>query len=302
MAEVKENSSFTCKFLNESYFQELLQTFLAAFSDYPVPFQHTEEQFRRHLLGNAVDLNFSVGCFAGQKMVAFTLNGFGPWNGRPTAYDSGTGTIPEFRRRGAGRAMFEFMIPVLYKRGTRQILLEVITDNEKAVNLYRALDFKETRKLLVLKAEQPLQSQQQPPPLKFEREPEGVKVREIVQPDWNLLQSFWDGEPSWQNSPAAIERTREVKKIVGAFIEDKCIGYVIFSGDSGKLAQLAVAKENRDRGVASLLLSELQKNTNEENSLQVINLDKSLTAAVRFFQNRGFTESLIQYEMIKILA
>ncbi|HEV7642362.1 MAG TPA: GNAT family N-acetyltransferase [Pyrinomonadaceae bacterium] len=294
MAEVKENSSFTCKFLNESYFQELLKTFLEAFSDYPVPFQHTEEQFRRHLLGNAVDLNLSVGCFTGQKMVAFSLNGFGPWNGRPTAYDSGTGTIPEFRRRGAGRAMFEFMMPILQGRGVEQILLEVITDNEKAVNLYRALDFEETRKLLVLKAEQPL---------KFERElPEGVEVREIVRPDWDLMQGFWDGEPSWQNSPAAIERTREVKKIVGAFIADKCIGYLIFSGDSGKIAQLAVAKENRNRGTGTLLLSELQKNTNEKNSLQVINLDESLTGAVRFFQNRGFTESLNQYEMIKFLT
>jgi ribosomal protein S18 acetylase RimI-like enzyme len=294
MAEVKENSSFTCKFLNENHFRELHQTFIAAFSDYTVPFHHTEVQFRRHLLGNGVDLNLSVGCFAGQKMVGFTLNGFGQWNGRQTAYDSGTGMIPEFRRRGAGRAMFEFMMPLLRERGTRQILLEVITDNEKAINLYRALGFEETRKLLVLKAEQLL---------KFEREfPRGVTVREIVRPDWNLLRSFWDSEPSWQNSPAAIERTRDVKKIFGAFQDDKCIGHVVFSGDSGKLTQLAVAKENRNRGVGSLLLSELQKNTGKKNSLQVINLDESLAGAVRFFRNRGFTESLSQYEMIKILA
>ena len=295
MAEVKENTSFTCKFLNESYFQELHKTFLAAFSDYSVPFEHTEEQFRRHLLGNAVDLNLSVGCFLGEKMVGFTFNGFGQWNGRSTAYDSGTGTLPEFRRRGAGRAMFEFMMPILQGRGVEQILLEVITDNEKAVNLYRALGFEEIRKLLVLKAEKPR--------LKFEHElPRDVNIREIVQPDWDLLRSFWDGPPSWQNSPAAIERTREVKKIVGAFSADRCIGYVIFSGDSGKIAQLAVAKENRNRGTGTLLLSELQKNTNEKNSLQVINLDDSLTGAVRFFQNRGFIESLSQYEMIKVLT
>jgi ribosomal protein S18 acetylase RimI-like enzyme len=294
MAEVNNNSALTCKFLNENLFEELRQTFLAAFSDYAVPFQHTDEQFRRHLSGNAVDLNLSVGCFLGEKMVGFTLNGFGEWNGRPTAYDSGTGTIPEFRRRGAGRAMFEFMIPILRRRGTEQILLEVITDNEKAINLYRALGFEETRKLLVLKAEQPL---------KFKAElPVDVTVREISQPDWNLLRGFWDGQPAWQTSPPAIERTREVKKILGAFKDNKCIGYVIFSGDSGKLAQLAVAKENRKRGIGTLLLSELQKQTHEKNSLQVINLDESLTATVGFFQNRGFTESLSQYEMIKNLA
>jgi ribosomal protein S18 acetylase RimI-like enzyme len=294
MGEVKDSLSFTCKFLNESRFEELHKTFLAAFSDYAVPFRHTEEQFRRHLRGNAVDLEFSVGCFAGQKMVGFTLNGFGVWEDRSTAYDAGTGVVPEFRRRGLSKKMFEFMLPVLRERGAERLLLEVITGNEKAVNLYRQLGFAETRNLLVLKAEQPL---------KFTREfPAGVIADEITDPDWKYLQTFWDGKPSWQNSPEAIERTREFKKILGAFHDDKCIGYVVFSGDSGKLAQLAVAKGKRGHGVGSLLLRELQKNTNRKYSLQIINLDGSLTQAVSFFRKRGFTENLSQYEMIKILA
>jgi ribosomal protein S18 acetylase RimI-like enzyme len=291
MAEAKENSLISCKFLNENYFAELQQTFVEAFSDYTVPFEHKPEQFRWHLSGNAVDIELSVGCFYEDKMTGFTLNGFGEWNGRATAYDAGTGVIPAFRRRGMGRAMFEFMLPVLRERGIEQMLLEVLTTNEKAVNLYRGLEFEETRNLLILKAEQPL---------KFNYPPQAsAEIREISRPDWNLLRTFWDAPPSWQNSPEAVERTREVKKILGAFIDNKCAGYVIFSGDSGKLTQLAVAKENRNRGVGSLLLTRMQSHTNEKNPLQVINLDESLADASQFLQNRGFGKTLSQYEMIK---
>ncbi len=271
----------------------LHETFLEAFSDYAIPFQLSAEMFLRHILLNAVDLSLSVGCFAQEKMVGFTLNGFGTWNGRSTVYDAGTGVIPAFRRKGVSRAMFDFMFPVCKARGVEQCLLEVITSNEKAVNLYRGLGFRPSRKLLVLKTENPL---------KFtRRQAEDIKVRRISAPDWELFPTFWDGQPSWQNSVEAIKRSPVAKNILGAFLEDALIGYVIFSIDTGKLAHIAVDKSKRNRGAGSLLLAGMQAETKEGNPLQVINFDESSTGAVRFFGNRGFTEALRQYEMIKML-
>lgn len=298
MERGRENSAIVCRFLGENDFAELHKTFLEAFSDYAVPFQLSPEQLQRHILVNAVALDRSVGCFAPgeadekeEKMVGFTLNGFGEWNGRPTLYDAGTGVIPQFRRLGASRAMFEFMLPVFYRRGFRQCLLEVISSNEKAVNLYRALGFQETRKLLVLKTAQPLKISRQ-----FRTD---LKIEKISQPDWNHLQTFWDVKPAWQNSCEACDRTRDIRNIIGAFKEDECLGYIIFSGDSGNLNQIAVEKNNRNQGIGSLLLSQMQSAAKKEHPLQVINLDESLTKNCRFFHNRGFTETLNQYEMIK---
>jgi len=293
MGVINKTSAFTCQFLNEDHFAELHKTFIEAFSDYATPFQHTEDQFQKHLLLNAVDLEQTVGCFVEEKMVGFTLNGFGSWNGSSTVYDAGTGVIPAFRRQGISRAMFAFMFPIFKARGVEQCLLEVITSNEKAVNLYRSLNFRENRKLMILKAENPL---------KFTRPfSENVEIRRISEPDWDLFVTFWDGQTSWQNSVDAIKRSVVNRKIFGAFSADRCTGYIIFSLESGRLSQMAVDKNKRKQGIGSLLLAEMQAETKEGNSLQVINLDESLTSALGFFQNRGFEESFSQYEMISSL-
>ena len=288
-----ENSPITCRFLNENDFSSVHNTFLDAFSDYLITFQLTPLQLERHIILNAVDLNRSVGCFQGEKMVAFTMNGFGMWKGKPTIYDAGTGVVPAFRRQGLSRAMFELMFPMCNERGIEQCLLEVITENEKAVKLYEDLGFYPVRKLLLMEAKDLLKT--------AAGRAEGLEIREIKTPDWNHLLKFWDGETSWQNSVEAIDRSMDLKTILGAFIGGECVGYVIFSTNLGKIAQLAVNKAYRNRGVGSALLLEIRSLTSEGEALQVINIDDSLTEAVRFFRNRGFCELLSQYEMLKLL-
>ena len=80
-------------------------------------------------------------------MVGYTLNGFGLWNGKQTAYDAGTGVIPGFRNQGIGKNMFEFLLPKLREIGIEQMLLEVIEKNENALKLYQNLGFENSRKL-----------------------------------------------------------------------------------------------------------------------------------------------------------
>ncbi len=63
MDSINETSARECRFLDESYFEELYHAFLYAFSDYVMPFDLSEVQFRNHIVTNAVDLNRSIGCF-----------------------------------------------------------------------------------------------------------------------------------------------------------------------------------------------------------------------------------------------
>lgn len=279
------------RFLSPKDSAELFQTNLDAFSDYFVPINITEAQFENHILQNAVDLNFSVGAFFDGKMVAYTLNGFGSWNGKQTAYDAGTGVIPGFRKKGIGKAMFDFLLPKLQEIGIEQMLLEVITQNENAVKLYRKLGFEETRELLYFE-------QKNSPKLEFSGE---IEVREIKKLDWNLLQDFWDGNPSWQFSSESIERKLLPKTYLGAFIKNKIIGYGIVYPNSGVIAQLAVDKNYRRRGAASKILSVMQTKIGENSKLRVANVDFNLTGAISFFRQTGFENTLCQLEMIKRL-
>jgi ribosomal protein S18 acetylase RimI-like enzyme len=290
MTYTSETDLNDCRFLDDGYFRRLYDAFIEAFSDYVVPFALSETQFRNHLNLNAVDLTRSVGCFEGERLIGFSLNGFGIWNGKSSVYDAGTGVIPRFRRRGLSKKMFDAMLPRFQNEGVKQFLLEVIETNTKALSLYERLGFTQVRELALLQRDEKSTSSAD--------QPKDLKLRDIEEPNWNQLTTFWDGNSSWQNSVAAIERSRPMKRIIGAFVNKECVGYIVFSSTFGRIAQLAVDKAHRNRGVGTTLLDVLQANTSEGFPLQVINIDKSLGTTMNFFYNRGFYPKVSQYEML----
>lgn len=289
-----KTASRECRFLSENEFESLYGTFTEAFSDYVVPFDLTITQFRRHLDLTGVDVSRSVGCFEGDKMIGFSLNGFGDWNSLNTVYDAGTGVIPAKRRQGISDAMFETMLPALRKDGIRQFLLEVITNNTAALRLYEKLGFETVRELALLQWDKPHATSSQ-------RSKNAFAILELSSPDWRRFESFWDAKPSWQNMPDALARVIETRCVAGAFAGDKCVGYIVFSRLRGRISQLAVDKAHRNRGVATELLKFALAKRKSELPMQIVNLDKSLKAAIRFFRKGGFSELLSQYEMIKRL-
>ncbi|MFT3744410.1 MAG: GNAT family N-acetyltransferase [Pyrinomonadaceae bacterium] len=291
MDKGNETALMECRFLNEGYFHKLYAAFTEAFSDYVIPFALTEAQFRNHINLNAVDLERTVGVIDGDRVVGFTLNGFGDWQGRKTVYDAGTGVVPSERRRGVSESMFEMMLPRFRAAGIEQCLLEVITTNTGAIHLYEKLGFEKVRRLALLQCDRKITEPETPRP--------DIKIREISQPDWDGLSSFWNGIPSWQNSIDAVKRSKALKLIFGAFEQDKCVGYVVFSEKFGRIAQIAVSKEHRRRGIGTALLRAVQNGTADGFSMQVINIDTALGEAISFFIRRGFYERLNQHEMLK---
>ncbi len=290
MAVLDETALHRCCFLDEEHFAELYATFTEAFSDYVYPFALTDTQFRNHLLLNGVDLARTAGCFVGGRLVGFSLNGFGNWNGVETVYDAGSGVIPSFRRKHICESMFEMMLPVFREQGVGQCLLEVITSNTGAIRLYEKLGFKINRELALLKCDSEVAA---PGPVSPK-----IEIREMSEPDWDLFSTFWDGIPSWQNSPAAIDRSQKNKTTKCATVDDRCVGYVIYSSRFGRAAQMAVAREHRHHGVGTALLRAMRSDTAEGYSMQVINIDKGLPHAMKFFNDHGFYERFAQYEMV----
>lgn len=284
---------FECRFLDESYFEALLEKFGEAFSDYARPFELDLVRFRNHINLNAIDLSRSVGCFENGELIGFSLNGFGKWKGKETVYDAGTGVVPARRRLGASEAMFSFMVPIFREAGIEQYLLEVITHNTPAINLYKKLGFEIQRELLFMEAPSNLAATTKPN--------EAIEVKRMTAADLVELRELWDARPSWQNSNDAIARSEALKTILGAFVGGECAGYAVFSSGLGRIAQFAVDQKFRRQGVGSRLITEMQAELTPDAKMQVINLDIRLTDTVRFFENRGFEKVLAQYEMILAL-
>lgn len=276
------------RFLGKKYFAALYETHHEAFSDYVVPLQMTEIQFANHIAQNNIDLKLSVGAFAGGRLVGYTLNGFGRWDGIQTAYDAGTGVIPDYRRKGIGRSLFEFLFPKLREIGIRQMLLEVISSNERAIELYRKLGFEETRKLLFFEQTGYIESSRS----------NGIRIRQIEEPVWDYLKLFWDKETSWQFSVEAIARKITSKSYYGAFCGSRCVAYSVLHPDSGIISQIAVDKEHRRKKVATMLLVEMQEKTKDGQRLRFSNVDTDLQSLIRFAGKLDFTPTISQYEMI----
>lgn len=282
----------TYRRLTDRDFSQLYQATLDAFSDYVVPYQPTQESLRRMFVINGVSFDLSVGAFDGETMVGFTINAVGDWRGKQTVYDSGTGIIPNYRRQGISRKMFDFILPVLSENKIEQYLLEVIEENEPAVRLYQSLGFEILRRLLVFKRQEVV--------FVRENKDENFTIEEIKTPDWKLFESFYTFRPSWQNSTDSIKRSFAdetiIKTFLGLYLSGELVGYAVIFHTSGSVPQIAVAEKHRQKGFGRALLNALQKRT--EKPLIINNVDAQATSVSAFLEANGFSLLTMQYEML----
>ena len=271
--------------------EDMHATFLEAFSDYlvkmDVPLWKFETMARRRGMVPAM----SVGAFVGDRLVGFILNGVRQWGGRLTAYDTGTGVVPDFRKMGATTRMFAETLAILRDEGVEQYLLEVIKENDPAGGLYRKQGFEAARGLSCYVA--PLEALDTAPA------PEDVTVTPMPVDalGWERLRTFWDFEPSWQNSVDSVMAVPETLSAVTAVAGGQVVGYGIVEPKTGDLPQLAVDPEWRGKGVGGAIMGALAGLVEAEN-LVALNLDEASEAANAFVGAVGFAPYTAQYEMV----
>jgi ribosomal protein S18 acetylase RimI-like enzyme len=282
----------TIKSLKDISFDELFISFNEAFGSYEV--QINKEELRVMLKRRGFVKELSFGAFENGRLISFTLNGIGQFNGVKTAYDTGTGTIEEFRGKGIASTIFNYSLPFLKEAGVKQYLLEVLQHNTNAVSVYRKLGFETIREFNYFKQANELIK------LNSKDLSEDFCFKDMDLGDKNLLMKFWDFTPSWQNSFEAIERSFDDFKIIGVYKDDVLIGYSIFEPNSGDLTQIAVDKEYRRQGIGYTLLCEVLK-YNKFNSVKAVNTEINCESITAFLQSNNIPLCGKQFEMIKEL-
>ncbi len=282
----------TIKSLKDISFDELFISFNEAFGSYEV--QVNKEELLVMLKRRGFVKELSFGAFEDGRLVSFTLNGIGQFNGVKTAYDTGTGTIEEFRGKGIASTIFNYSLPFLKEAGIKQYLLEVLQHNTNAVSVYKKLGFETSREFNYFRQTNELIK------LYSKDLPMGFCFKEMNLGDKKLLMEFWDFTPSWQNSFEAIERSVDDFKIIGVYKEEEPVGYSIFEPNSGDLTQIAVAKEYRKQGIASALLCKILKE-NKFNYLKAVNAEINCESITAFLQSNNIPLLGKQFEMIKNL-
>lgn len=276
--------------LEKTEFETIFRAFSQAFADYEMQWNKAQLLTMLKRRGFVPELSFAA--FDNEEILAFTFNGIGVFNGKPTAYDTGTGTLKDYRGRGLATEIFETSLPYLKENNIEQYLLEVLQHNPKAISVYKKLSFETTRELNYF-----MQKNE-----KIDRRLKisGYSVEQLDTLNFESVSGFWDFYPTWQNDFQAIQRASEDFIFLGVFTGTKLIGYCIFEPDSGDITQIAVEKQHRRKGIGTLLLNEAIK-FNKNDSIKIMNTDTQCISITEFLKTNNIPLKGKQFEMIKQL-
>lgn len=275
---------FELKTLTQTPWSQIHTCFQTAFADYFLPMTASLEAMKRRWVHENVDRDLSCGIFVGEEMVGFLLSAIGQWEGIKTAYNAGTGIIPEHRGKGLTGQQYAFLTPLYAAAGIQHQMLEVIDRNVNAIRAYEKAGLKIKRELHSFKGAtalaQPLAAHE--------------SFTQLAQPDWEVLESWWEFGPAWGGIREVVERGLDTHQVMGYHLNEELIGYGILDPFSKKLLQLAIKPNFRQKGHGKRLLELMCL---LEGQLMVINVDGRNKGLKWLLTGSGLEPFLVQYEM-----
>ena len=272
---------------------KLQGAFLEAFADYAMDASGTtEERLLLRMRKNSVDYVLSPGLYDEDRLVGFTLIGIDAWGGRLTAYDAGTGIVPEFRKQGWAKKMLDHALPALREKGVERFALEVLQQNEPAIKAYRKSGFEIVRELRCYSA--------QVDELRLRNDSSTFEMRVADRETLSKLESSADWLPSFENRVTAVDAIPDHVQIFGAFDGEACVGVTAYSPPLNWMLTLLVDNDHRRRGVGAALVVHLAKGLPDPAPrLTALNVDGEDAGTQSFFESLGFTHLVDQYEMTR---
>ncbi len=272
--------------LEKTDLHALHTAFLAAFSDYQVKMDFPFASFERMMRRRGLTPELSVGAFEGDRLIGFSLTALRSRNGIPTAYDIATGIVPEYRRQGITDEIFLREKALLNKQHVAQYLLEVIRENSPAVQLYQKQGFKIQREFSCFRIDR---DRLTPRARHLAEQADGI--------DFTQGETFWDFEPSWQNSIASVSAVPEAFVCDVVRLNGEIVGYGMIERETGDIPQLAVNPKFRRIGIGTSLLAGLAKHTEME-EIRVLNVETLQEGVLHFLTVLGFERYVSQQEML----
>lgn len=280
---------FQYRTLEDTSIEELHKAFNGAFSDYQVKIDLPLWKFKQMLERRGYIPSKSMGAFKDGELVGFILNGCRKWEGRTTAYDTGTGVLPGYRKQGLTTGMFGKVSELLKAQGVEQYLLEVLRQNTAAYELYKKQGFKVKRSFDCYKLDRGR--------LMAEQKFTVSSIEGFTEPIWEQVKEFWDIEPSWQNSIDSISSLAGEFNYAVVYHGGRIIGYGIIEKRTGDIPQFGVSRKYRGKGVGKSIIAALI-NGSEAEKAAVLNVDERSEEVRDFLVSSGFEHYVSQYEMV----
>ncbi|PVB63444.1 GNAT family N-acetyltransferase [Labrenzia sp. 011] len=266
---------------------ELADAMNEAFSDYVTPLQMSEAKFVDFQRQRGFSGRHSFVALNEGKIAAFWFSGQADPTFGNRAYTLSVGTSPDHRRRGLSRRLLQAVVDAQKAEQASGLQLEVITTNDKAVCAYEDFGFFRQRTLRVCKLTKEHLDAAEPGRWTVE----DLQLEALPTDE----DAYFETRPTPQNARAALVGLRPDIHLIGVREGGELLGWGAAYKD-GAVAQIAVHKAHRRRGIGQALLRELCQRTGAD-QLLFVNVDEEAAGLNAFLDRFGAEDLLRQYEM-----
>lgn len=266
------------KHLGDTNFETIMDCFLLSFENYFVKMPTNHNFYKERWKAAGVRYDLSYGVFDDNQLVGFIINAIDKRQGYLTAYNSGTGVIPEYRGKRIVKSIYEYAITDLIRNGITKCQLEVIAENEKAIKSYEGIGFKKCKHYKCFKGA-----------IKTKNSNDFV-LNKVSYDDMN-----WEALPnqnlySWDNQKESL--VKGDFQYYQVLIEEKIQSYFIMNSENGYIAQFEVLEDNLLQW--QTLLSTI-RSVNQD--VKINNIDNRLLSKLKSVEASGLENTVDQFEM-----
>ncbi len=292
---------FTIKRLSECTFEQALQAWNEGFEGYYSNMTFTMDRYTKKLGAEGISPELSVIAFDGDKPVGFVLSGVRMIDGKKVAWNGGTGVTTAYRRKGVGKALMNATLGIYREVGVDLSTLEAISENEKAIDLYKQNGYEIIDQLVFYQREASFDQ------IPFQlNENRSYHIKTGIPIDVTKL-SFYQSLAPWQTQWFSIQNGESVI-IVDSSGEQ--IGYAlftrVFNPEEKKVAvilyQCEVKPERHDaQDIVRCALSHVFSPYDWEGKKMTFNISETNVFVIGVLKEEGFTLFTKQVNMRRLI-
>ncbi len=274
---------------------EMRKVFNQAFQDYLIPIILTESDFKRKLIEKTrLNFKYSVGCFDNNQLVGFLFHTIEEYQKKKTAYNGGTGVIPDYRGNNLTYQMYQHVIPKLMKKGVESCILEVIANNKSAIRSYEKIGFKKSKFYHCLKMDEEGEYLKNTPQVNF-------RTAIAQKPKWEIYDSFRDYDTSFLDTFSMLKKNLKSETVLESYEGDELVGYIIYNKKMGRVGNIGVHKKHRGKGIGTSLIRRMYSDCRKK-PVYILNVNERSYNLLNFFLRLGFKNDIDQFELKLKLA
>jgi len=261
--------------------------FQIGFSDYIIKIQIPKKLFISRFFwteGNSLDKSFIT--LDGNRPIGIVLGGINNYECVKTMRCGTLAVAPQYREKGIGQKLMELHREEAIKHQCKQLFLEVIAVNDRAISFYKKLGYEKIFNLSYFSLTK-LDALDKINKLGVNIKQTGIKELKLVR------EKIKDIHINWQNDIEYIERSKN-QVTLGAYINEKMAG-IISVNKNTRINFLWVENWLRHNGIGTYLIAKAVK----ELDLSKVTIGFPNNASIQGFINHiGFKrEAIAQYEM-----